>query len=126
MSDTGFFQTRAYTSSAQLPLEDVAIVLTATDGTAIAMRLTDRSGRIDPIEIPVPPKAESQSPDPGERPYAQVDLYAYRNGFGPFESKNVQIFSGITTFQDLQLIPLSQLPSGSEDSMDVDTPPQNL
>ena len=30
------------------------------------------------------------------------------------------------TFQDLKMIPLSQLPLGQEDSMDVVTPPQNL
>ena len=65
MPATGYIQVRAYTSIAQYPLKDVAITVTATDGTAIAMRLTDRSGRIQPIEIPVPDRAESLQPDPG-------------------------------------------------------------
>ena len=30
------------------------VTVTATDGTAIAMRLTDRSGKIEPIRITVP------------------------------------------------------------------------
>lgn len=42
MPATGFIQLRAYTSTAQFPLKDVAITVTASDGTAIAMRLTDR------------------------------------------------------------------------------------
>lgn len=52
MSATGYIQVRAYTSSAQYPLKNVAIVITATDGTAIAMRLTDQSGKIAPIPFP--------------------------------------------------------------------------
>ena len=54
MPATGYIQVHAYSSYAQLPLENVAIAVTSTDGTAIAMRLTDRSGQIAPIEIPVP------------------------------------------------------------------------
>ena len=42
MSATGYIQVRAYTSTARFPLENVAIAVTATDGTALAMRLTDR------------------------------------------------------------------------------------
>ena len=34
MSATGYIQVRAYTSTARFPLENVAIAVTATDGTA--------------------------------------------------------------------------------------------
>ena len=80
MPDTGFIQVRAYTSAAQFPLENVAITVTAPDGTAIAMRLTDRNGRITPIEIPVPERSESLQPDPPENPFASVNLYARKRG----------------------------------------------
>ncbi len=126
MSAIGYIQARAFASNAQIPLRDVAVVITAPDDTAIAMRVTDRSGLISVIEIPVPNLSESQEPGAEERPYALVNMYAYRNGFGPFESRNIQVFAGTTTFQDIKLIPLSQLPRGEEDSMNVDTPPQNL
>lgn len=126
MAPTGFIQARAYTSNAQLPLSDVAVVVTATDGTAIALRLTNRSGLIDPIEIPVPPLSDSQRPGAEEMPYTQVNLYAYRDGFGSFESRNVQVFADNTTIQDVVLIPLSQLPGDEEESLNTSTPPQNL
>ena len=59
MPSTGYIQVRAYTSNAQYPLKNVAITVTSQDGTAIAMRLTDRSGKITPIPIPVPDKSKS-------------------------------------------------------------------
>ena len=86
MPSTGYIQVRAYTSNAQYPLKNVAITVTSQDGTAIAMRLTDRSGKITPIPIPVPDKSESQSPDPSERPYAVVNLYARLKDFEQTEA----------------------------------------
>ena len=126
MPATGYIQVRAYTSYAQFPLKDVAITVTATDGTAIAMRLTDRNGRIAPIEIPVPDKAESQQPEPGEKPFTSVNLYARLKGYEQVESENLQVFADTTTTQNLEMIPLSELPDKWDQSVIFDTPPQNL
>ena len=101
MQATGYIQVRAFASEAQLPLKDTAIVVTATDGTAIAMRLTDRSGKITPIPIPVPERSESQSPDPAERPFSIVNLYARKAGYEQIEVENLQVFAGVTTLQEL-------------------------
>ena len=126
MPSTGYIQVRSYVSYAQLPLEDVAVVVTATDGTAIAMRLTNRSGQIIPIEVPVPDKSESQSPDPGERPFAVVNLYAHKKGYEQIEAENLQVFADTITDQNLEMIPLSELPEKWDQTVIYDTPPQNL
>ncbi len=126
MPSTGTIQVRAYTSTAQFPLRDVAITVTATDGTAIAMRLTNRSGQIIPIEVPVPDRSESLTPDPPERPYTTVNLYARLSGYEQIEAENLQVFPGTTTFQNLEMIPLSELPGGWDQTIVFDTPPQNL
>ena len=126
MSATGYITVRAYTSNAQFPLQNVAIVVTATDGTAIAMRLTDRSGKIDPIEVPVPDKVESLAPDPGERPFAIVNLYARLKGYEQVEAENLQVFADTTTNQNLELIPLAEFPQQWDQNVVYFTPPQNL
>ena len=126
MNATGYIQVRAYTSFAQLPLEDVAIVITADDGTVLALRLTDSSGQIPPIPIPVPDLQDSLSPSPPERPFATVNLYAHRKGFEQIEAENLQVFANITTVQDLMMIPLSELPDNWDQTEIFTTPPQNL
>lgn len=126
MPSIGYIQVHAYTSYAQLPLENTAVTVTATDGTAIAMRLTDRNGRIIPIEVPVPDKAESQSPDPGEQPFTAVNLYAHRKGYEKVEAENLQVFADTVTQQDLELVPLAELPDSWTQTVIYDTPPQNL
>ena len=126
MPATGYIQVRAYTSTAQFPLKDVAITVTATDGTAIAMRLTDRNGQITPIEVPVPDKSESLEPDPGEKPFTSVNLYARLKGYEQVESENLQVFADTTTNQNLEMIPLAELPENWDQTVIFDTPPQNL
>ena len=126
MPSTGFIQLRAYTSNAQFPLKDVAITVTASDGTAIAMRLTNRNGLITPIEIPVPDREESLQPDPPERPFATVNLYARKQGYEQIEAENIQVFADTTTYQNLEMIPLAELPQAWDQTVIYNTPPQNL
>lgn len=126
MSATGYIQVRAYTSNAEFPLKNVAITITASDGTAIAMRLTDQSGQIIPIAIPVPDKSESQTPGSGEPPFTSVNLYARLQGYEQVESENLQVFPDTTTWQNLEMVPLSELPNRWDQNVVFQTPPQNL
>lgn len=126
MPDIGYIDVNAYTSNAKIPLKDVAIVVTSDDGTAIAMRLTDRNGLIRPIEIPVPALSAGQTPDTGIRPYTPVNVYARLEGYEQLENENLQVFPNTVTRLDLPMVPLSELP-GSWDQVGItDTPPQNL
>lgn len=126
MPSTGYIQVHAYTSFAQLPLQNVAVTITSEDGTAIALRLTDRSGQIQPVAIPVPDRDVSTSPGTGERPFTAVNIYARLKGFEQIENESVQVFSGTTTLQNLEMIPLSELPDAWDKTEVFLTPPQNL
>ena len=103
----------------------MAIAVTAADGTALATRLTNRSGEIVPIE------GSDWSllqlfPDPAERPYTQVNLFARLEGFEQIEIEGLQIFSGIVTDQNLEMIPLPELPDSWSRAEIFDTGTQNL
>ena len=102
-------------------------MVTATDGTAIAMRLTNRSGTLDsPIEITVPDLSASQSPNSGVIPFTDVNLYASLENFETIEIENLQVFPGTLTVQNLAMIPLSELPNSWNQAEIFNTPPQNL
>lgn len=126
MSATGSLQVHAYASRALIPLADVAITITDESGQVIAMRLTDRSGRMAPIVIPVPEKSAGQTPDTGQIPFTSVNLYARLEGYEQIESEGIQIFPGTVTEQNLEMIPLSELPDAWNLSELFRTPAQNL
>lgn len=126
MSATGYVQVHAYASNARIPLENVAVMITGSDGSAIAMRLTDRSGLIDPVPVTVPDRAASQTPDPAEPPFATVNIYARLENYEQIEAENVQVFADTVTDQNLEMIPLSELPQKWTKAEIFQTPPQNL
>lgn len=127
MARKGYIQVHAYTSSAQIPLKNVAIAITDASGSVFAFRLTNRSGRLDtPIEIDVPDLAYSQAPNSGVIPFAIVNLYARLEDYELIENRNLQVFANTITDQNLEMIPLSEYPDSYLRSEVFDTPPQNL
>lgn len=127
MPATGYIQVRAYASFAQIPLKDVAVTVTDTDGGAIAMRLTNRSGLLDtPIAISVPDISAGQSPNTGVIPFSVVNLYARHENYEEIFIRDLQIFPDTTTTQNLELIPLAEFPDQWNKSEEFDTNVQNL
>lgn len=127
MPATGYIQVNAYVSNAQIPLKDVAVAITDETGSAIALRLTNRSGQLDePVAITVPDLSASQSPNTGVTPFTTVNLYARLPNYEEIEIKDLQVFADTVTSQNLELIPLSELPEYWHQVEIFDTPKQNL
>lgn len=91
------------------------------------MRLTNRSGLLDtPVEIEVPDLSASQTPNTGIIPFTVVNLYARLENYEEIEIENLQIFANTVTVQNLEMIPLSELPKSWNKTEVFDTPAQNL
>lgn len=127
MSSKGYIQVHAYTSNAQIPLQNVSVAVTDASGSVIAFRLTNRSGTLDtPIEIEVPELAYSQTPNTGVIPFTNVTLYARLEDYELIENIGLQVFAGTITDQQLAMIPLSEYPDSYLKSEIFETTPQNL
>ena len=61
-----------------------------------------------------------------EKPFASVNLYARKNGYEQIEAENLQVFAETTTFQNLEMIPLAEMPDAWDKTVIYNTPPQNL
>lgn len=127
MPAIGYLQVSAYTSNAQIPLNGAAVTVTDDNDQVIAFRLTNRSGKFDePISIPVPAAAESQSPNPPERPYGIVNLYARDEDYEMIRVEKIQIFADTETDQNLEFIPLAEFPESYNTEELFITTPQAL
>lgn len=127
MSATGYIQVNAYTSIARMPIQNAAIAIIDSNGNTLALRLTNRSGQLDaPLAITVPDFADSQTPDPGSLPYRTVNLYAKAEDYEEIEINSIQVFPDTMTVQNLEFIPLSELPNRYNQVEIFDTPAQNL
>ena len=121
----GYIQAKAYTSRAQLPVEDAAVSVVDEQGRLLGLRTTDSSGMTTPIRLQVPDRSQSQSPG-NSKPFVTVSLYARAENYEQVLVRGVQVFADTVTTQELQFIPLSELPGSWKQVEVFDTPPQNL
>ena len=132
MQETGTLLVRVYTSRAQIPVEGATVAITGREREGkrelISIQVTDSSGTIRPVSIPTPASIDSTQPDPpeGTIPFASCDVWAEHPGFAALRAQGVQIFSGVETIQNMELIPLPQGESGLDRQGSDDITPQNL
>lgn len=126
MPSTGYIQVYAFTSKARIPLRGVAVMITDRNNSAIAMGTTDQSGKYGPISLTVPDRSESLSPGSIEQPFVTVNIHARLENYEQIEAENVQVFADTVTIQNLEMIPLSELPQQWTKTELFDTPAQNL
>lgn len=120
----GYFVTHVYTSNALLPIPNATVVITQGNNL-IATRTSDISGVTTPVAIPTPDA--SASLEPGTvKPFAVIDAVVDHPEYVRIAARNIQIFPGVTTHQNFQLIPNSLLPESWDDTEDFNTPAQNL
>ena len=127
MLHSGILLTRVFTSRGQLPVENAAVsVVLHSDSDRHALlniQTSDRSGNTLPTTIETPGVQNSQSPGQ-EAPFTLCDIWVERSGYQPLTIQNVQIFPGITSIQDLPLLPMTE--AGEYSVEQVEITPQDL
>ena len=83
----------------------------------LASGVTDESGVSPKFSLPVPDREYSQEPSPEERPYNLFDVSVSAEGFFRARSVDVPVFSGITSVQNFNLIPLPLMMDSSDETV---------
>lgn len=106
-----------------LPLSDALVVITEytdeknpeTAGEVLYSLRTDEGGLTPTVSLPTPPAVESMRPG-AVQPYAIYNVTVTYDGYYPIEGVGVPVFSGITSIQPFNMIPLSDkgMNSGSD------------
>ena len=113
MQQTGKLIVRVFATAAQLPLESATVVVTTRNENGkfdlISLQKTDRSGLTAPIEIRTPEGGDSTVRNQtGRVPFVSCDVWAEHPGFAVMRVDGVQVFPGIVTRQDMELLPLGE------------------
>ena len=130
MEGTGTLVVRVYTSRARLPVEGATVVVTQKGEQGkyqlLSVQATDQSGGTKPIKISTPALGESTHPGSLTPPYAVCDVWAEHPGYAMVRVDGVQIFSGVETIQDIELLPLAEGQSSLQNRSVLEITPQNL
>lgn len=110
----GYITVNVRTAGGALPVEGAVITIRSAEadtGTVIAVMITDAAGVSDIVEVPTPPRENSQQPGNGN----VSSLYTIdtdREGYYHVVNENVPVFDGVTAIQQVLLVPIA---SGRDD-----------
>ncbi len=93
-----------------LPVKDATVSFrrqTGDEAKLFAVLLTDEDGETEPLKIPAPPVSNSLFPG-GETPYSLVNVEVYADGYYSVMLMGVPIFTGISSTQTVNMIPLPE------------------
>ncbi len=111
---TGTVIARLFTSYAVVPIADAIVTFSQRYSHWVcqsnAVRISDQNGITAAVEIETPPFSESQTPQPFEQPWANVDITAEHPSYNRIIVTDVKVFADTVTQQDLQLIPQDEFP----------------
>ena len=108
--ETGTLQFRIFASNAYLPIENATVVVrTETQPPKLlSIQITNSSGETQPITIETPDRADSQAPETGVQPWTNVTVLVEHPRFERVTLKGVQVFSGVTSTQSIQMVPVRE------------------
>lgn len=118
--EKGYIQVNTRTGDDSSAIEGAYVTVTAVvDGKRLilASGLTDESGTAPKFTLPVPDLRYSQSPSPDKRPYSLYDVTVTKEGFFKARSVDVPVFSGITSVQSFNLIPVPLMMNSSDETV---------
>jgi hypothetical protein len=123
METMGSLTIRVYTGQAQIPVEGATVVVTQPGENG-----KYDCGKIAAVSISTPAAWESTQPNAGQTqpPFALCSVWAEHPGYATLKVEGVQIFPGVETVQNMELIPLGAGQSSLQEEDVRQIPAQNL
>lgn len=108
-SEKGFLRVKVTTGRGSIPVENAKVTVTYYKNGEFCLAgtfFTDSSGQTEILELPAPSKATSEKPDI-LYPSALYDIEITAEGYYDVVSRDVPVFEGITSLQNVDVIPVS-------------------
>lgn len=128
MASTGSIQFRVFTSNANIPVEGATVVVRQQNppGKLLGVLVTDESGQTQPLTIPARDIALGQTPENEVEPWVGLKVYIEHPEFERVVLNGVQLFPGVRTVQNVQLLPTRQLDPNVDAQQEFEFTPQPI
>ncbi len=121
-TSVGFILVNVRAGDESFAIEGAVVVVSAIiNGTRliIATGIADNSGTAPLFEVPVPDPSFSQQPFSETRPYSLYDISVTAKGFFNARSVDVPVFSGITSIQNFNMIPVPLMMKETDETLTI-------
>ena len=125
----GFIKVQTVTSRAEIPVAGATVTISTlrpeVGRMLLSVQRTDQGGMTELVTVPTPELANSLTPDQPQG-WTDVQVAASHPNFDGVVIRDVQIFPGVTTLQELILVPRGGLPTDLGQTEDITIPSQDL
>ncbi len=121
-SSIGFILVNVRAGDESFAIEGAVVLISAiVNGKRllIASGIADNSGTAPLFEVPVPDLSYSQEPFSETRPYSLYDISVTAKGFFNARSVDVPVFSGITSIQNFNMIPVPLMMKETDETLTI-------
>lgn len=130
----GYLVITARSASEGFPVEGARITISEGeergDSAAVAVTITDASGRSERIRLRTPPAYLSESPGAKAPPFASYNVVTEKEGYYSVTNVGVPIYPGVVSLQPIAMVPLEysegELLYPSDTERFTETTPPNL
>lgn len=128
MASTGSIIFNVFTSDAKIPLEGATVLLRRQDPPQeiLGIRITNASGRTDPIMVLTKDISLGQTPDSAVKPWVGCAAIIEHPDYERVFLNGIQLFPGIVTLQNVQMVPLRELDPDWDQDQDLNFTPQPI
>lgn len=129
MASSGNLIIYAFMANETIPVESAVVTVTQAVGDKqllLGVRLTDESGRTSPVRIEAPDVKYSLQPQDTEIPFTSVDVRVDHPSTYTVITRNVQIFPGQVSLENVRLVPLENNVKEDNRREYIDITPQDL
>lgn len=120
MASKGYITAQIFTARQVVPVSEASVMVTKRNGETdelVGFRITNEDGRTGAIEVQTPD--EMLSLEPGNNaPFSVFDIHVEHPGYYPVTIVDAQVFSGVTTEQRVELIPVADNTNPANEKLD--------
>lgn len=106
----GYLVVNVSTARGALPLEGASVTVSYEEednSSVYSVLTTDMSGKTEKLELPAPSRELSEIPG-NTKPYSTYTVSARKDGYYTVTNVGVPIFSGVTSIQPIEMLPLAE------------------
>ena len=115
MQNNGYLIVNVVTARGAIPVAGAKVTVydnTSDANPPVAVIYTDSAGKSEKLELPAPSRSLSEQPG-NVKPYATYLIEVDKEGYYPVTKNDVPIFTGVTSIQPVDLMPLAEYDSDS-------------
>ena len=104
----GYLKITVRTAGGAVPVPRAIVTVKDANETLMAVFFTDENGNTPALKVLAPPKANTESPDVGGAPFYLYNIDTDKAGFKSVRNIGVPVYSGVTSVQPVELVPVSE------------------